>query len=573
VRVRRLAFAPKFGETGAVKRFLVLAALPVLVNAVPADASFTQELGSPFPVEADPYDVVSSDFNGDGRPDLAVANGSVGTISVLLRRPGGGFAPEGAALTAGLGTNGLAAADFNSDGRIDLASSNYNGGGGTGNGTVFLRNPTNGFSLEGGGYPVPGAGAVVAADFTGDRQPDLAFGSATTDSNYAFIRNAGAGFTQEGGAYAGVGHRTDLVAADFNGDGRLDLASANDTAGTVSILLRNAGNTGFSPVSPDITIGPRALRLTAGDFNADGRVDLAATSLQAHIVAVLLGQGNGAFAPEPGSPYRVGDAPYGIAAGDFNSDGAVDLAVANQNSKTVSVLLRSGGGWVSDPSSPLPTGQTGANGIAAADFDGDGRTDLAVSNQISRTVTVLLNTTPGPPGPPGPPAPLLDADGDGVQAPADCNDADRTIHPGAADKPGDKIDQNCNGRDARFRILRRSIEAFSATYPRSRYTKFTTMTVKPVRRGDRLRLACKGPGCEMRKKTIKVRKNARKLSLLRHLKGAKLRKGAVVQLRITRPGTIGRVGKWKIRPPKTPKNTRACLRPGAKKPSRCPGGA
>ena len=152
----------------------------------------------------------------------------------------------------------------------------------------------------------------------------------------------------------------------------------------------------------------------------------------------------------------------------------------------------------------------------------------------------------------------------------DCNDADPKIRPGAPDKPGDKIDQDCNGRDAPYPLLRRTIEAFSATYPVDRYTKFTAMTVKPARRGDRLRLTCKGPGCELRKKTIKVRKSARKLSLLRRLKGSKLRKGAVVQLRITRPGTVGRVATWRIRAPKTPNMTRSCLQPGAKKPSRCP---
>jgi FG-GAP-like repeat/Putative metal-binding motif len=262
----------------------------------------------------------------------------------------------------------------------------------------------------------------------------------------------------------------------------------------------------------------------------------------------------------------VGDAPYGVTAGDFNRDGAVDLAVANNGRMSVSVLLRSGAGFVHDASSPIPTGQTGANGIAAADFDGDGRTDLAVSNQISRTVTLLLNTTPGPPGPP---APLLDADRDGVQVPADCNDANAAIRPGAKDIRGDGIDQNCDGRDARMRVLNRRIAGFWATYGDG-YTKFTLLTVTPARAGDRVKLTCKGPGCERKRKTVKVKKNARRLSMLKHLKGAKLRKRAVVQLRVTRPGTIGRVNTWTIRAPKSPKLVRRCLQPGRKKPVACP---
>jgi hypothetical protein len=93
----------------------------------------------------------------------------------------------------------------------------------------------------------------------------------------------------------------------------------------------------------------------------------------------------------------------------------------------------------------------------------------------------------------------------------------------------------------------------------------------PVRAGDRLRLTCRGHGCFRHKRTIKVGKNHRKLSLIRYVHRAKLRKNAVVELRVTRPGTIGRVGKWVIRASKAPKITRTCLRPGAKKTSRCPG--
>jgi Tol biopolymer transport system component len=249
----------------------------------------------------------------------------------------------------------------------------------------------------------------------------------------------------------------------------------------------------------------------------------------------------------------------GIAT--MHADGSAQTPLAGAGAAARPAWAPDGTRIVFDRASELWA--TNPDGSGTVQLTTAGATDLVASNPNWQPLVA-------PPPPPPPPPPPGDADRDGVAAPLDCNDNDPKIRPGAKDIPGDKVDQDCNGRDAPFPLLRRTIEAFSATYPLGRYTTFTSMTVKPVRRGDRLKLMCKGPGCEMSKKTIKVRKNARKLSLLRHLKGAKLRKGAVVQLRITHAGTIGRVGKWQIRAPKTPKSTRACLRPGAKKPSRCP---
>jgi hypothetical protein len=411
--------------------------------------------------------------------------------------------------------------------------------------------------------PIPAfrPGAIAAGDFIGDVATDLAVTN-WDGGGVRILQRQGAGFTLDPTPLPTAGHPRSIAAANFDGVGGTDLAITNNASGSVTILLRQGATFAQETGSP-FTAGASPQSILARDFNGDGRPDLVFPNSGDDNVGLLLRQPGGGFANAPGSPFGVGDGPVGIASGDFNSDGLPDLVTGNQAASTASVLLRTAGGFAPDPSSPVAT-DTGASGVAAVDVDSDTRPDLAVANYTDNSVSILLNTTTQPPPPPT----NLDVDGDGVQRPTDCNDADPTIHPGAKDKPGDKIDQDCNGRDAPFPVGRWGIEAFSATYP-SGYTTFTSMKVTKLRRGDRMRLTCKGAGCEMRKKVVKARKKG-KLSLLRHLKGAKLRKGAVVQLRITRPRTIGQVGKWKIRAPKTPKSTRACLRPGAKKPSRCP---
>ena len=158
-----------------------------------------------------------------------------------------------------------------------------------------------------------------------------------------------------------------------------------------------------------------------------------------------------------------------------------------------------------DPSSPVAT-DTGASGVAVADVEADTRPDIAVANYTDSSVTILLNGTPfplPPPPPPPPPPPNLDVDGDGVQIPTDCDDGNPAIRPGAADAPGDGIDQDCSGADAPFPLLDRRIEGFLSTFPVGRYTKFTSLAVKPARAGDTLRLTCRGRGCVRRNKTVR----------------------------------------------------------------------
>ena len=170
--------------------------------------------------------------------------------------------------------------------------------------------------------------------------------------------------------------------------------SAGALDGTNEPLTGCAG-VSFSEAFPPVACGPNPSSVVSGDFNLDGKSDLAvASSIATNNVTILLGDGKGAFTPPAGSPLTVGPLPVWLAVGDFDLDGKPDLTVASGG---VTVLLGDGNGGFSElPGSPV-TALVAS--VYVADFNLDGKPELAVVNKNNNSITVQFNTCTSRTGP------------------------------------------------------------------------------------------------------------------------------------------------------------------------------
>lgn len=351
--------------------------------------------------------IVAGDFNGDGKPDVAIANGN-NTVSVLLGKGDGTFTAGSNPATSN-SPAAIVAADFNGDGKLDLATVNSDN-----SITVLLGNGDGTFTAAAPQQSVSGDFLAVA-DVNGDGIPDLIVagsppGQTVQPFTITTLLGKGDGtFSTSSQNFTELGSSVYIALADFNGDGKQDIAVAgsslsnneNSFNGVVAFLLGNGDGT-FTAGSFTAQVSGIPTSIAVADFNLDGKPDVVVETIDQPTILtgyvgeglVLLGNGDGTFTTAKSAP--LGPASW-IAVADFNQDGKPDIAQAlgaGQGYGTVGVNVEFGNGdgtFTAGPTSSFPPNFYG-QAITTADFNGDSIPDLGALGKTG-SATLLYELT------------------------------------------------------------------------------------------------------------------------------------------------------------------------------------
>jgi len=344
---------------------------------------------------------VTGDFNEDGAADLAIANYTANTVSILFGAGNGIFSPGVSILPTSGGPRNLALADLNKDDITDLIVTCLDGNlvqvfrgagsGGIGDGSFQL--PTN--------RAVSAPRGLTVADFDEDGILDLAVAS---QNEIAVLKGGGTGGVWDGTFVANGSYPAAFPWAvahgDWNQDGILDLAVANFSSSAVSTLVGNGTSgigTGTFSAGPFFIVSALQSDIVARDLNDDGRSDLAVSC--GSVIGILLGQAPSQLGAVNFAvySYQGGANHNGIAAADFTADGLIDLAATNPSGSSVLLYRGTGGGaFAGLETYPVDAGPVA---LTAGDFDGNGTSDLAVTNSAPGTVSILMSNCGTPPRP------------------------------------------------------------------------------------------------------------------------------------------------------------------------------
>jgi hypothetical protein len=353
------------------------------------DGTFQPPTTIGLPPGSGPRALVAGDFLGNGRTDLAVADTSLNEVSIILNNGDGTFQVL-PAIAVGQGPISITEGEFENNGRMDLAVADYfsgdvtvlsNQGGGNFEASPPIYLPEVTFS--------PAASSIISGNF-GTGSVDLA----VTDANQGVVdilKGNGDGTFSLSSSLAVGPNPSSIVTGNF-GNGHVDLAVANTNSNDFSVLMGN-GNGTFQP-AVGAPAGLIPVDIVAGDFNGDRRLDLATSDLASgDDISVLLGKGNGTF--DQATANIVGGNTSAVATGDFTGNGNLGLAVLNEGSGSITILPGNGDGTFQQPLTVALPPNSAATGIVAADFNNDGRTDIAVADGGNNDVDIFLGNGDG----------------------------------------------------------------------------------------------------------------------------------------------------------------------------------
>ena len=318
-----------------------------------------------------PLSVVTGDFTGDGKPDIIAANDSSSTISLLRNNGSGGFI-AGGTFNTGSGGVDMAVGDFNNNGTLDVAVA-------LGSSVSILQGNGQG-SFSAPTFFAASANKITAGDFNNDGKLDLAVvGGDTTQIR---LNNGAAQFASS--ACAVQSNSGGLAAGDVNGDGKLDLVRANILAAQIQVHLGDGAGCLSASTNTDVLNAGRPGFVALGDLNKDGKLDIVAGA------TVLLNNGSGAFGP----PFAFGLGSLGADPGantviaDFDGDSNLDIASASSGS--AGILFGDGAGGFRFAVGPAGRG---AFGLAHGDFNNDSKLDVVAMS--SGNFVVMLGDGTG----------------------------------------------------------------------------------------------------------------------------------------------------------------------------------
>jgi len=361
--------------------------------------------------EAGPISICFGDFNIDGKLDIAVANYKSNSASIFLNRTAPGDTTPSFSSKMDIETGerpmSISVGDFNGDGKPDIAVANYN----SNTVSIFLNTTKPGAATPAfskrmdfptGERPI----SLSISDFNGDGKPDFAVANYKSNTISVFLNMTAQGsdtpaFSTKVDFTTGV-RPVSLAAGDLNADGRPDIAVANYRANTVSIFMnttvRNETTVSFS-TKTDFSTEERPMSVSIGDLNGDGKPDIGVGNYGSNTVSVLLNATRrGAVTPSfpTKTDFKTGSNPQSVCIVDVDGDGRPDLAVADYSSGTVSIFFNTTEPGSATPSFPIKKdiiAGTAPCSVSSGDLHGQEKPDLCVANYGSNTVSIFLNLT------------------------------------------------------------------------------------------------------------------------------------------------------------------------------------